>query len=90
MQNNSQNLCQNEEITLLCRKKLTINGVKTVDYFSDKVLKLSLLGKNLTITGSEIKVNSFNQSTGQFSADGNFISITFDGEKKTLLKRIFK
>ncbi len=90
MQNNTQNLVQNETITLLGRKKLTITSVKTVDFFSDKVLKLSILGKNLTVNGSDIKITSFNQSTGQFSADGNFVSITFDAEKKPLLKRIFK
>ena len=90
MQGNNINEIHSEVITLFARKKLTITNVKTVDYFSDKVLKLSVLGKTLTVTGSDIKITSFTQTTGQFSADGNFISISFDGEKTPFLKRIFK
>lgn len=82
---------QNEErLTLDARKKLTLTNVNSVDGFSDRELKLTVSGKKVDIKGQNIKITAFNNVSGNFTADGEFIEIKFGGAKTPIVKRIFK
>ena len=86
MQNNDKN----EVLTVENRKKVTLSCVQTVDGFSDKVLKTTVNGKTLTINGKNIKITSFNETTGVLTAVGEFDEIKYQSAKVPLLKRVFK
>ena len=83
---------QNElsKIVLEGQKRLSINGVSSVDGFSSETLKLTVNGKKLYINGANIKITAFNKNTGLLTADGDFNLIKFDQLKTPLAKRIFK
>ena len=86
MQNNDKN----EVLTVENRKKITLSCVQTVDSFSDKVLKTTVNGKTLTISGKNIKITAFNETTGVLSAIGEFDEIKYESAKVPLFKRVFK
>ncbi len=80
-----------EEILSLCsRKKLSLTMVESVDFFSDKELKLTVLKRRILINGSNIKIVSYNEQSGNFSASGDFTKISYEGEKISFMKKIFK
>jgi len=69
-------------ITLEDRRKLTVSGVDSVDSFSDDSIVLSISGSRLTIGGHKLKVTSFSQGNGNFSASGEISSVRFSASKK--------
>ncbi len=77
-------------LTLEGQKRLTMTGVESVDGFSEQSLKLTLAGKRVLVTGSHIKITSFNKATGSLTADGMFDSVRYDAKKGSLFKRVFK
>lgn len=79
-----------ERLTLDARKRLAINGVNSVDGFSEKELKLTVNGSRVEIRGENIKITAYNNVSGNFTADGLFSEIKFGGVKTPLMKRIFK
>jgi len=81
-----------EQTTLLLedRKRLTINGVESVNGFSESNINLTIKGENFRATGSNLKIVSFNKSNGNFVAEGEFDELKYCGKKTPLLKKIFK
>ncbi|MBQ7831694.1 MAG: hypothetical protein IJ393_06460 [Clostridia bacterium] len=71
------------------RKNLTVNGVESVNSFSEAKIVLGLtIGERLTIVGSGLKITGFVKSNGTFTAEGEFVSLSYGG--KSLASRIFK
>ncbi|MBE7089710.1 MAG: hypothetical protein E7362_02780 [Clostridiales bacterium] len=79
-----------ERLTLDARKRLALNGVNSVDGFSEKELKLTVNGSKVEIKGENIKITAYNNVSGNFTADGKFNEIKFGGTKTPIIKRIFK
>ena len=74
-------------LTLEGQKRLTMTGVESVDGFSEQSLKLTLAGKRVLVTGSHIKITSFNKATGSLTADGMFDSVRYDAKRLGLRRR---
>ncbi len=89
MVQNQENRKDIRKIVLDCGKYLTLTGVECVNSFSPESLKLTTAGNKLFVTGSGIKIISFDKSTGSLNAEGDITSIRY-GEKKTpFFKRLF-
>ncbi len=79
-----------QKLTLENRRKLVMDGVDSVDAFSERELRLTLNGTKVLIGGEGLKITAYNKGTGSFCADGKICSIRYDEKKGPLLKRIFK
>lgn len=77
-------------LTLENRKKLSLGGVDSVDGYGSQYIKLTVGGVKTTITGENIKITSFNKSSGALTADGVFSEIRFLGKNVPIIKRLFK
>ena len=85
-----QNQIQNNTLTLENRNKLSISGVESVDGFTDQFINLCVSGSRLKILGENLKISTFNKSTGNFLAEGTINEIKFSGKKLSLIKRVLK
>lgn len=79
-----------DKLVLDNNKFLTINGVEGVDAFSEENLKLTVNANKLLITGENIKITSFNKTSGVLSAEGTFYEIKYARKKMPIIKRLFK
>lgn len=81
---------ENKHSVLLEQKKnLTINGVESVASFSDVKIVLALLGgERMQVLGSGLKITGFSKTSGTFTAEGEFIGISYGG--KSFVAKIFK
>ena len=77
-------------LTVEQQKRITFSGVDSVDAFSDTRILLTVLGKKVRIEGSNLKVLSFSQGSGNFLASGEVSMVRFGGHKGKLLSRLFK
>ncbi len=87
MQNNNQEI---DKLCLESRKRLQMSSVEAVDGFTEQVLKLTVSGNKVIINGENIKISSYNKSTGNLTAEGTISEIKYLGPKSSLMKRIFK
>ena len=79
-----------DKLIIECRKQLTLTGVDSVDGFSEQTLNLTVSGVKVKIGGENIKIVSFNKSTGLLVADGVFNEIKYNVKKVPIVKRLFK
>jgi len=77
MQENKSNV-----LTLEDEKKLTMTGVASVDSFSDQTIHLTVNGHRVIITGERLKILSFSEGSGNFSAVGEVTALKFGGGKR--------
>ncbi len=77
MEQNAKNV-----LTLEARRKLTMTNVESVDSFSDSVIVLTVEGQKVTISGSKLKILSFSQGGGNFSASGEVNIIKYSSGKR--------
>lgn len=75
-------------LTLEGQKKLTLTCVESVDSFSDTTILLTIGGKKVTIGGEKLKILSFSQGGGNFTACGEVNSVKFGGARK--ISKLFK
>lgn len=87
MQNNSD---LTEKITLEGRKYLSINNVESVDGYNEQVLRLTVNGSKMTVSGDKIKITAFNKASGSLTAEGQFVEFKFNRKKVPIVKRLFK
>ncbi len=76
-------------LTVEQQSKITMTGVNSVDAFSDGNILLTVNGKRVRISGSKLKVLSFSNGSGNFTASGEVTQIRYGGAAK-LLSRFFK
>ncbi len=80
-------------IILEDRKILTLTGVKDVSGFDEqKVVLITELGE-LTIKGSDLRINDFSNDSGEISLEGNVDSLIYAEAKQTqggFFTKIFK
>ena len=76
-------------ISLEQRKNLTVSGVESVSSFSEVKIVLKLLdGSRLSILGAGLKITGFSKTSGEFTAEGEFMGLSYGG--KSFASRIFK
>ena len=80
----------NSVLTVEQQKKITLTGVESVDSFSDTEIRLTVAGKNMRIIGSGLKVLSFSQGSGAFSAMGLVSTIRYGISKGKFFQRLLK
>ena len=79
-----------EVLTLTAGKRLTMTCVTAVDGFTDTSLKLTVGKRRVIISGANIKIAAYDNVKGTFTADGSFNKISYEGEKTSLVKKLFK
>lgn len=84
------NVQEPDKLALESRKKLAMTGVQAVDGFTEQVLRLTVGGNKVVISGESIKITAYNKTTGTLLADGRFSEIKYLGTKTPFYKRIFK
>ncbi len=79
-------------IILENRKKILLTGVKDVLHFGDDVINAVTNLGEVTIRGTELKMNNFNADKGDLSAEGNIVAIVYTAsrEKEGFLSKIFR
>lgn len=71
------------------RKNLTVTGVESVASFSEAKIVLALLsGDRMSVIGSGLKITGFSKTSGTFTAEGEFMGLSYGG--KSFAARIFK
>ena len=84
-----QNEIRQSILTLENQSKITMTGVERVDSFSDRMITLTVNGRKVRIEGSKLKVLSFSEGSGNFSASGSVDSVRFSYGAKGL-SHLFK
>lgn len=77
-------------LTLEQRKKLTLTGVESVDAVTESEIALTVEGSKLRLSGSKLKVLSFNSGSGSFLAVGEFHTLRYGARRGRGLKGLFK
>ena len=54
-----------------------MTGVESVDGFSDKCIRLTVSGIKLSIEGEKLKILSFSEGSGNFTASGEVSSLRY-------------
>ncbi len=97
MEKRADNIVQDNKssLSLENRKKLTLSGVIEVMSFDEEKIDLTTKLGNLTIKGTELKMNKLDVQNGDVIIIGNIASMVYNGKvsKKngeSLLSKLFK
>ncbi len=89
---NEKNMIQN--IILESREKLSVSGVLDILTFDEEEITLDTELGQLSIKGSDLKVEKLSLDTGEIVAKGKFDNITYQREatppRESFLKSIFR
>ncbi len=77
MADNKDRLILPHSIVLKDREKLTVTGVTDVDSFDDTAIVAYTDMGELTIRGTELKINSLSTESGDLSVDGNISALSY-------------
>lgn len=82
------------DLNLLSREKLSINGITEIINFDDNEINLKTICGDLTIDGTELKIDILNVANGQIELKGKINGINYsniaESNKHSLLSKIFK
>ena len=82
---------QTHNLTVEKQKRVLATAVAEVNAFSDRELKLTLVGgKKLVVTGQGMKITHFQKESGQFIADGEIFGIKYLGASQNFFRRLVK
>ena len=77
------------KIVLENRKKITLTGVERVLTAIPTQFCCTINQQKLCITGKNLEVNQLNVESGCVCLTGEILGISYLGEKKSLLRRVF-
>ncbi len=78
-------------LTVEGQKRVLATAVAEVNAFSDREIKLTLVGgKKLVILGQNMKISHFQKESGQFIADGEILGVKYLGTSQNLFRRLVK
>jgi sporulation protein YabP len=77
------------------RKKIAITGVEEVISFNEEVIILNTNLGNLTVKGSELKMNKLDVQNGDMMITGKINSLTYTGserskDKESIFSKLFR
>lgn len=93
MDNNEKlNDKSNHNVIMENRKRIMITGVRSVENFDDTAVCLQTCMGQLTIKGSELKVDKLNVGSGELNVQGNVIGMVYSDStaKGGIISRLFK
>ena len=79
----------NENLTLINRKSLKLEGIIEVNSSSDTLVSAKLKDTVISITGQNLHITRLDVNLGFLDIDGNVDSIKY-GKNANIFKRIFK
>ncbi|MEG1886621.1 MAG: sporulation protein YabP [Oscillospiraceae bacterium] len=71
------------------RAKLMITGVRDVDSFDDQTVVMMTEMGELTIKGTNLRINKFIVETGEIAIDGEVIALVYTNDKSNSSGSIF-
>lgn len=87
----NNNIYQN--VIIEGRKKLSVSGVKDVSSFDDETILLDTLLGKMTIKGEGLKIESFNNETGDLTASGKVHAAVYMSDGRSgggFISRLFR
>ena len=78
-----ENLNTVQNVIIESRKRLNISGVKDVTSFDDETILLDTVFGRMTIKGENIRLESFNTTTGDIVANGKIHAVVYMSDAKT-------
>ena len=78
-----ENLNTVQNVIIESRKRLNISGVKDVTSFDDETILLDTVFGRMTIKGENIRIESFNPTTGDIVANGKIHAVVYMSDAKT-------
>lgn len=89
---NKPDAVQQHNITLECRKKLKISGVKDIDSFSETKVVLNTVMGELVIKGEDLHIIMLETETGDFSMNGNVSSLVYNSfsTNANIFRKLFR
>lgn len=78
------------KIVLENREKMSITGVERVDVATPTQFACVVRGERLVIEGKNLAVDKLDIDCGCVSLSGEVTAIEYLGEKKSLLRRVFR
>lgn len=80
-----------EHQILICKNGIDAKGIKEVEGFSDKEIKVVAADeRKLIVSGSGLRIVNFSKNAGELSVCGIVNAVTYRGRNEKLLKRLFK
>ncbi|ACD51466.1 sporulation protein YabP [Clostridium botulinum] len=97
MENKDENKLndRNSNLSLENRKKLILSGVIEVISFDSQKIDLTTVLGNLSIKGSDLKMNKLDVKNGDVIINGSIDSMVYNGKevkksKESIISRLFK
>jgi len=88
---NKENIAKRKHnVTLENRRHALISGTEKVIDACPTVINLITSQGGLTVKGTELKIVSYSEADGNLTFTGEVSSLTYSGDKKPLLRRIFR
>lgn len=89
---NGPDAAQQHNITLECRKKLKISGVKDIDSFSETKVVLNTVMGELVVKGDDLHIIMLETETGDFSMSGNVSSLVYNSfsTNANIFRKLFR
>lgn len=74
------------------RKKVVLTGIKDVESFDEETIVAQSECGEITIKGSEMKINRLSVETGDMTVEGHIDSVAYGAEKEQIgfFGRLFK
>ena len=88
-----ENLNTVQNVIIESRKRLNISGVKDVTSFDDETILLDTVFGRMTIKGENIRIESFNTTTGDIVTNGKIHAVVYMSDAKTsggFFSRLFR
>ncbi len=76
MEHNAAGVTQ-QSLVLEDKRFLSVTGVNDVASFDEQTIVAQTVMGELTVVGSELKIDSFSTQTGDLSVEGNIVSLGF-------------
>lgn len=91
MENNNQNIQhKHHKIIYENMKNICLTGVEKADNATPTHFSCICMGRELHIIGKDMSVKKLDVAEGVAELEGEITEIKYAGEKKSLLKRLFK
>ncbi len=77
-------------LTIENNKRVTASAINSVEAFSQKSITLNMENSKIIITGDDLKIVSFSESSKIFSAVGKILGIKYVASHAQAIKKLFR
>lgn len=80
-----------EHQLLICKNGVDAKGIKEVEGFSDKEIKVLVADeRKLVVMGSGLRIINFSKNAGELSVCGAINAVNYRNKGEKIIKRLFK